>query len=35
MRRGFPFCIGLAFIGRVGGLACEEQYGAGQQNDLG
>jgi hypothetical protein len=30
MRRGFSLCIVLAFIGRVGGRACEEQCGAGQ-----
>jgi len=30
MRRGFSLCIVLAFIGRVGGRACEEECGAGQ-----
>ena len=35
MRRGFSLCIVLALVGRVGGRACEEQYGADQRNELG
>jgi hypothetical protein len=30
MGRGYSLCIVLALIGRVGGRAGEEQYGAGQ-----
>jgi hypothetical protein len=35
MRRGFSFCISLAFIGRKGGPAGKEQYAAGQWNEFG